>query len=234
MQTNNREFILVEKKKETEDVTSLYFQTADGLSFPFKSGQYINVKPRSVSGHGKSYTISSSPSEKLLCLTIKRKGVVSSALIDMVTGEKVIFDGPYGFFFPEDYIYDVVMIAGGIGSTPFYSVIKDKVANNIPGRVHLLYSNKTLSDITFLNDLNKIAKENKWLNIIHCLTQDKTKHSLIKEYSRIDKKILKKNLTSLNKKKYFICGSIAFVNDLWKLLKSEAVPEEDIFTESFF
>lgn len=234
MQPNNREFILIDKKNEADNVTSLYFKTVDGLVFSFKPGQYINVKPRSISGHGKSYTISSSPSEKLLCLTIKRKGTVSSALIDMAIGEKITFDGPYGFFYPEDYEQDVVMIAGGIGSTPFYSVIKAKVADSISGKVHFFYSNKTLSDVTFFDDFNKIAKENKWLNIIHCLTQDKTKYSAVKEYSRIDKKMLKKHLVSLGEKKYFICGSIAFVNDLWKLLKNEGVLEENIFTESFF
>ena len=234
MQQNNREFILVEKKSKTENVTSLYFKTADNKSFLFKSGEYVNVKPNSVSGHGKSYTISSSPSEKLLCLTIKRVGSVSSAMIDMPIGESIVFDGPYGFFYPEDYNQEIVMIAGGIGVTPFYSVIKDKVANVLPGDIHLFYSNKKLSDAVFFDDLNKIAKANKWLKINYLLTQSKIKHPMIKEYSRIDMKILKKYLVSLSEKKYYICGSISFVNDMWKLLKKGGVLEENIFTESFF
>jgi len=234
MQINNKEFILLDKKNEANNVTSLYFKTSDGSPFLYKSGQYINVKPLSVSGHGKSYTISSSPSEKLLCLTVKRKGTVSSALIDLAVGEKITFDGPYGFFYPEVYDKDIVMIAGGIGITPFYSILKDKISNNIPGKIYLFYSNKILTDITFFEDLNKVAKENTWLNVVHCITQEKTKHPSIKEHSRIDKKMFKKYLTSFSNKNYFICGSISFVNDMWKLLKENGVLEEEIFTESFF
>lgn len=233
MKQNNREFIFVNKRIEANDVTSLFFKTADGLPYEYKAGQYINVRPVSISGHGKSYTISSSPSEELLCLTVKRKGTVSSALIDLKVEEKIIFDGPYGFFYPEDYNNDIVMIASGIGITPFFSVIKDRVEKVKTSNMYLYYSNKKLEDITFFDELNKMCNDNQWLKIIYTLTQDKTKYLLIDEYQRLDKKLFKK-YTSLSNKKYYICGSISFVNDMWKLLKSEGILEENIFTESFF
>lgn len=240
MKNNNREFVLVEKKVEALDVTSLFLKPVDGLEYNFIAGQYVNIKPPTSSGYGKSYTISSSPDEGLICITIKRKGETSSALIDMEVGEKISLEGPFGYFFPKDYDKEIVMIAGGIGVTPFYSVIKDIVSKDTKTKITLFYSNKNIKGITFFDELNEITKNNLNINIVYSLTQDlpaqagKIKNNLIKEYSRIDKNILKKHLNNFKNKDYFICGSIEFVNTMWKLVKDKGVLELNIFTESFF
>lgn len=234
MKNNNREFVLVDKKVEAENVTSLFLQPTDDLEYNFLAGQYVNIKPPTSSGYGKSYTISSSPDEKLICITVKRKGETSSALIDMNVGEKLFLEGPFGYFYPEDYEKEIVMIAGGIGITPFYSVIKNIINSGAKTKVTLFYSNQNIKDITFFDELNNISKNNSNINIVHCLTQEKTKHDSIKEYSRLDKNILKKHLGNFDNKNYFICGSIEFVNSMWKLIKDEGVHEMNIFTESFF
>ncbi len=233
MKNNNIEFVLIEKKAETENVTSLFLKPVDDLKYNFIAGQYVNIKPNADS-YGKSYTISSAPNEKLICITIKRKGETSSALIDMNVGEKIFLEGPFGYFYPESYEKEIVMIAGGIGITPFYSVIKEIINKNIKTKITLFYSNQNIKDVTFFDDLNSLAKNNLNIKVVHCLTQDKIKHDLIKEYSRIDKNILKKNLVNFENKNYFICGSIEFVNSMWKLVKDEGVHELNIFTESFF
>ncbi|MCF7898593.1 MAG: FAD-dependent oxidoreductase [Candidatus Pacebacteria bacterium] len=234
MKVNNREFILVDKKEEAENVTSLFFRPTDNLDYTFVAGQYVNITPQSSSGHGKSYTISSIPSEKLVCLTIKRRGKTSNTIIDYPVGTKVLFDGPYGFFYPEEEYNEIVMIAGGIGVTPFRSVIKDIVDKKKNTKVTLFYSNQYIKDISFLNELDEISKNSSQIKVIHCLTQEKTKHPLVNEYSRISEKLLKKQLVTFTGKSYYICGSIHFVNDFWKLLKDKEVSESDIFTESFF
>lgn len=252
MQNKNREFILIEKKAEADEVASLFLKPVDGLDYKFISGQYVNIKPPKNSGHSKSYTISSSPDEKLVRITIKRKGKVSSELIDLNIGGKLFLDGPYGYFYPdlssqsEDLNNDIVMIAGGIGITPFKSIIKDFINKNQKVNVALFYSNKNIKDITFFEKLNEIAKNNSHpsavnaragqtgIKIVHLLTQDDTKNNFIKEYSRIDKNILKKYLKNFENKNYFICGSIDFVNSMWKILKDEGVDELNIFTEAFF
>lgn len=234
MEQNNREFILVDKKNEAENITSLFFKPADSLDYPFISGQYVNIKPLSISGHGKSYTISSSPYEKLISLTIKRMGNVSSALLGLSANDKLLFDGPYGYFYPEEKCDDVVMIAGGIGVTPFYSIIKSRIKSKNKGKVLLFYSNKSLKETTFFEEFNDLAKNNPQFKVVYNLTQEKVKHPLVQEYSRINEKLLKKYLVSFKNKCFCVCGSIQFVNDLWKMLKDAGVKEENILTESFF
>lgn len=234
MKSNKKEFILVSKKGEAENVTSLFFSPIGWSGFIFTAGQYVTIVPPGIIGHGKSYTISSDPSEKFVCLTIKRKGKVSSALMDLPLNSKIYFDGPYGYFYPEEKYEEVVMLAGGIGVTPFHSVIKDILARKKKTKVTLFYSNQYIKDSVFFEDLNEITKNNPQVTVVHCLTQGSSKHPAVQNYSRIDEKILKKHLVSFVGKGYYVCGSIGFVNDMWKLLKSSGVAETDIFTESFF
>jgi ferredoxin-NADP reductase len=235
MQNNKgREFILINKRIESKDVVSLYFDPEDGNPFSFISGQYVNVKHPNIPNHGKSYTISSSPNENHICLTIKRKGAMSSMMIDSEIGAKVTFSGPYGYFFPEKYDKDIVFLAGGIGITPFFSILKDKLGSIEDKKIYLFYSNKTTGDIVFFDDIDKLSKKTSKLITIYTLTQEKTSKDCGYEFSRIDKKMLNKYLTSIKGKYYYICGSISFVNNMWKLIKSFGVSEGDIFTESFF
>lgn len=234
MKANKKEFILTSKKVEAENVASLFFSPIGWSGFSFTAGQYVNIMPPGIIGHGKSYTISSDPSEKFVCLTIKRKGKVSSAIIDLPLNSKIYFDGAYGYFYPEEKYEEVVMLAGGIGVTPFYSVIKDILAKKKKTKVTLFYSNQYIKDSAFFEDLNEIVKNNPQITVVHCLTQGKEKHSCVQNYSRIDEKMLKKQLVTLSGKGYYVCGSIGFVNDLWKLLKGNGVSETDIFTEAFF
>ncbi|MEK7463365.1 MAG: FAD-binding oxidoreductase [Patescibacteria group bacterium] len=246
MQENkSREFVLVSKKEEAENIVSLFFKSADGESFNFIAGQYVSValpalgearsaKRPSISGRSKCYTISSSPSEKLICLTVKRQGVFSSALIDTAINDKLIFGGSYGHFYPEEDCEDIVFIAGGIGVTPFFSVIKDRLNSKSKSKMTLLYSNKTISGIAFFDELNKLAENKVIDNLVYFLTQEKGKYPLVQEYSRMNKELLKKHLVFFNKRNYYLCGSIQFVNTIWKDLKESGVPEENIFTESFY
>ena len=233
-QENKKEFCLVKKTVEAENITSLYFKPVDGKKYKYISGQYVNIKPMSISGHGKSYTISSTPQEKFLCITIKKKGEVSSSIIHLSIGEKIILEGPYGNFYPEKDVKDIVMIAGGIGITPFFSIIKSKLKSNTKNKILLFYSNKTVDQAPFFKELNELSKKCASFNVIHFLTEEKKKHTSIKEYKRINRILLEKYLVSYKNKCYYVCGSIKFVDDMWKILKSMGVLEEFIFTESFF
>jgi ferredoxin-NADP reductase len=231
---NKREFVLVSKQDEAKDVVSLLFKPVDNLGYKFVSGQYVDVKPSSFWGHSKSYTISSTPNDNLVQLTIKRQGDMSSAMIDMSIGGAANFDGPYGNFYPDKYMDDIVMIAGGIGITPFHSIIKNALESDGKAKITLIYSNKTQRDITFFDSLNRLTKSNPTFKIIYCLTREKITDSRITESGRISQNLINKYISPLSHKQYYICGSIGFVNDTWRMLKDMNIAEENIYTESFY
>jgi len=234
MQNNIREFILVDKKVVAENVTSLYFKPTDGLKFDYVPGQYVKIKPNLANGRGKAYTISSISSEEFVCITVKRKGEVSSALSDFKIGDKLMFDGPHGHFYPEEDSKEIVMISGGIGITPFYSIIKSRFESQKRTKITLFYSNKTFKQMTFFEELNKLSEINPSFKIVYCLTGENAKNSMAQEYSRIDENIIKKYVSSLEDKHYYVCGPIGFVEDMRKLLLKIEILEVNIFTETFY
>ena len=236
----NSLFILKDKISEADDVITLEFFSAERPQFiPGQSVDIYFLDDR-CGGQGKPYSISSVPSDDFLNVTVKKVGRFSGALHDLKIGEKVKISSPQGYFYPEDEMKDIVFLAGGIGITPFYSIIKDNFNNKTNKNIFLFYSNKTRNSAAFLNNLNNLAKNWLKLKVVNIFTREsaawrtKTLAAENNEFSRIDIKMLKKYLKDLDKKYYFICGSVGFVNDLWKELKKNKVEEDYIKVESFF
>ncbi|MEK7674111.1 MAG: FAD-dependent oxidoreductase [Patescibacteria group bacterium] len=237
MKTENNIFILKEKIKETDDVISLKFIPSSGEIFTFLPGQFIMVSlpNNKLPNQNKAYTISSAPGEKFLTITVKKIGVFSGALHNLKIGDKIQTSKPQGFFCLNNNIKDCIFLAGGIGITPFYSMIKSCLySSNNDRNIYLFYSNKTKNDVVFWKELEEISLRLKNFKMIHLLTRDKNKYTEIKESQRINCDILKKYLKTLEQKHYYICGPIGFVNDLWRELKNEGAKEEEILTETFY
>jgi len=233
----NNIFVLKKKIRETSDVLTLKFSPIKGSVFSFKPGQFVLVSflDDRCGGQGKSYSISSCPGEKFLTITVKKVGKFSGALHDLKIGKKAKISPPQGYFCLEDEMKDIVFLAGGIGITPFYSIIKS-FSNKINGNIFLFYSNKTKNGAAFSKELNDLADNREKLKIIYTLTREKTKIPGAKncEFGRINVKMIKKYLKDLKNKHYFICGSIEFVNDLWQALGKNGIGEDFIKTEVFY
>lgn len=238
MEAKTNLFVLKDKINETNDVATLKFSPVEENISPFISGQFVNVYflDDRCGGQGKPYSISSIPGGDFLSITVKKIGKFSGALHDLKIGEKVKVSEPQGYFYPEDKINNVVFLAGGIGITPFYSIIKNCFKKQKNKNIVLFYSNKTRDDAVFLNELKDLA--NNWSNfkIINVFTREKAEMSGVKnlETERIGVSMIKKYLKTLNGNYYFICGSIGFVRDLWKELKENEVQEDFIKVESFY
>ncbi|MEK7144066.1 MAG: FAD-dependent oxidoreductase [Patescibacteria group bacterium] len=232
----NNIFILKKKIKETDDVVTLKFLPEKGKIFSFFAGQFVMVEliNNELSDLKRAYTISSPPRENFLSITVKKIGRVSGALHDLKTGDKIKTNEPQGFFYPNNGAEELVFLAGGVGITPFYSIIKDFSQKGLDKNIHLLYSNKTKNDIVFFKELEKLSSEFRKFKITHFLTREKIKHPTIKEFERINSESLKKHLKFFDKKHYFICGPVGFVNGLWAELKKIGVKEDNIFTEAFY
>lgn len=125
--------------------------------FSFKPGQYLewtlgHNKPDSR-GNRRFFTIASSPTEDRLHLGVKfydNSSTFKKKLMSLAVGEQIVASQLAGeFTLPEDKTKKLVFLAGGIGVTPFRSMIKYMVDSKQTRDVVMMFSNRTPKDIVY-------------------------------------------------------------------------------------
>ncbi len=144
---------IVSVKKESETVKTYRLKAEKS----FKPGQFFQV---SVLGAGEApISVSSSPAEKrLIELTVRNIGKVTSVIHNLTMNDSLGLRGPFGNFFPVEDLEqkDLIFVAGGIGLAPLRSLIKGIIeSRNNYGRMQLLYGARTQDDLIFKDDLKK-------------------------------------------------------------------------------
>lgn len=151
---------VLEKKAETKDVFSLVFTKPE--DFKFYAGQYLDYE---ISNDTRAFSISASPTEDFLMLSTKKgQSEFKKALAKLKPGSHVKTSHPAGTF-TLDESSPAVFIAGGIGITPFRSMIKWAYDQKLTTPITLIYTN---SDNNFLFKKELDKWENRLnLNIIY-------------------------------------------------------------------
>lgn len=233
MNKTNRQYLVTAVTKESADTKTIWLTNQDGTVPTYTAGQFINVFfPDSGTPEGKAYSISSAPGAKNFSLTVKEIGDFSGRLCSLQVGDLVTGSDPYGFFYPETTDLPLVMIAGGIGITPFYSIINNLKTTNTVRPVTLLHSVKTSDDRIFFEQLKELKKSLPKLEIKYFITQEK----IVSTENKLARRLQAEDLRALTKieTEFLICGSISFTRDVWRLLKELGVAEDFIYTEAFF
>lgn len=201
----------------------------------FISGQYLTVRiPGFEPAEGKSYSISSTEEEEFVRLTIKEMGGFSKALTTYKVGDTLTTSAPYGFFYPEHTgDRDLVFIAGGIGITPCMSIIETLVKEGYPKQVFLFYSNRTIADTIFKDELSLLQDKFPRLTIVHHLTREEVSLPHYKR-GRITGESVTASLPTPKESDFFVCGSIDFTKGLWSELRKAGIESAQIYTEGYF
>ena len=144
------------------EVNELYFEPQNKPMI-YSAGQFTFLsflKNKSITQELHPYTISSNPHEYYLRISAKNLGDYSSTLSNAKEGDIVKLIGPYGHFTRDRLINNKkqIWIAGGIGVTPFLSMLaaeKDEPSGN---NIHFYYSTKTLEDSVYRAEIQKDAE----------------------------------------------------------------------------
>ncbi len=148
--------------KKRQDIATgtmaFYFDRPAG--FTFKAGQFIdlslpNLLKSDPEGHTRALTLASAPSEQqLMVATRLRDTAFKRMLTEMPIGTSIDLEGPFGqLTLPSDDSRTIVFLAGGIGITPFRSMLVEAAHHKISHRLILIYSNRHPKDAAFLNEL---------------------------------------------------------------------------------
>ena len=127
-----------------------------------------------------------------------------------------------------------VFLAGGIGITPFRSIVLRAAKEKLPHRIFLFYSNHRPEDAPFLDELQALEKENLNYKLIASMTEMAKSHqSWYGEVGLIDKEMLSKYLKDAVKPIYYVAGPPEMVKGLQTMIKESGVDEADIRAEEF-
>lgn len=227
---------LVKKEKNSFDAWNFYFERP--TDFTYLAGQYIemrlDIENPDDRGVSRYFTLSSSPSEKHLMITTRiLKSSFKLKLGSVNEGEEVKIKGPWGdFVLPEDNLKNLVFIAGGIGMTPFRSMITFASVSGVKNNITLFASYKTPDQILFKKELEDIAKANSSIKIITTVTQPEGTE-WEGETGRIDEKVLEKHIDNLQESMYYVAGPDPMVEAMEKLLLGMDIKKEQILTDGF-
>lgn len=147
-------------------------------------------------------------------------------------GSEIKLAGPTGnFILHEDTSVPAVMIAGGIGIAPFYSIIKYATIHQSTQPLFLFYGNQQVSHTAFLQELTDFQNKNPSFQLI--ATMDKPDLHWQGETGFIDDKMIKRYISDLSKPIYYVCGSPVMVTSIQELLAEMGIDENNIRTEDF-
>jgi glycine betaine catabolism B len=250
------ELTLIEKDKvEGTDVMSFKFskqndQVENKMVFDYTAGQFAFFDIGEVyddpKGPIRHFTISSSPTENFIMFSTRiRDSPYKKRLSTLEEDAKVKVRGPEGqFVLHQDYSKPAVFLSGGIGVTPFRSMIKYATDKRLPTRITMFDSNRDRSNILFKEEFDDWAGINKNLKLIYTINEDDQKEQSISstendwkgEYGRINKAMILKYLDTnvLNNSIFYICGPPGMLKAMQALLQEELnIPKDRIKIEEF-
>ena len=219
---------LKEKKKLTHDVIAFQFEPM--AKFDFKPGQYLewtlsHPNPDSR-GVRRFFTISSSPTEDFVMLTSKfyeKPSTFKQTLQKLEPGDEIGAAHLSGeFILPEDTEKKLVFIAGGIGVTPFRSMVKWLIDNREKRDIVLLFSNKTEQDQVF-KDIFDAAKELGVRTVYVNTDKD--------EY--IDEKMIKKEMPDWQERLFYVSGPQPMVLAMEEMFEDMGIQKSHIRVDYF-
>ena len=232
---------LVEKRDEAKGTKSFFWETEKPVNY--LAGQYFYFTLPSLNypdprGATRHFTLSSSPTEgNLLRNTtrIREESGFKKTLDDLEIGTLIEGEGPNGtFILDEAEPGPHVFLAGGIGITPFRSMIKYAADKNLNTQIHLIYSNSIPEEIAFRAELDGLAKS--WPNLKLDMTVTKPEES--KEpwkglTGRIDENLIQKLVPDLGSNIFWVCGPPAMVEAMEQTLGKLNLSSGKVRSEKF-
>jgi ferredoxin-NADP reductase len=204
------------------------------------AGQHVDVRLTADDGYQaqRSYSIASAPEDPRLAITVERleDGEVSPYLVgELKVGDKLELRGPIGGYFvwKPGAARPLLLIAGGSGIVPLMAMLRHRkaIGNKDPAR--LLYSSRTIEDIIYKNELDRLSSSADGLTVVHTLTRSQP--SGWEGYGRrIDRDMVRDMAWPAKQEPAaFICGPTAFVETAADLLVEFAYGPGLIKTERF-
>lgn len=229
------------KQREEIATGTMAFHFEKPAGFGFKAGQFLTLTliappETDAEGNRRTFSIASAPQEEdLMIATRMRDTAFKRVLKTLPLDTEVKIQGPFGSLtLHSDSTRPVVLLAGGIGITPFRSILLDATKNQLPHRLFLFYSNRRPEDAAFLEEVEELEQENPNYKFIGTMTgMEKSSQPWHGETGYITPALLVKVIDDLTAPIYYVAGPPALVTAVPKMLHDVGVSHENIQAEEF-
>ncbi len=237
--TSARMARLLRREEIAEGTMAFHFEKA--ADFDFRAGQaiditLINPPETDEEGNTRAFSIASAPFDPdLMIATRMRDTAFKRVLRRSPSGLEVKIEGPSGsFVLHRKAEKPAVFLAGGIGITPFLSIIRQAVHDKAPHQMYLFYSNRRPEDAAFLDILAEAAAQNANFHLIATMAEmEKSQREWKGETGFINQDMLLRRMPAVQGPIYYLAGPPAMVAAMREMLTRAAVDEDDIRTEEF-
>jgi ferredoxin-NADP reductase len=229
---------LISKEIIAEGTMAFHLEKPEG--FIYKAGQNADFtltdpEETDAEGNTRTFSFTSSPSEAVLSFATRMRDTAFKRILKAApAGLPIVVNGPMGSFtLHEKAARPAVLLAGGIGVTPFISMVKDAAERKLLHKIHFFYSNRRPQDAAFLSELKELSGQNPNLNFVPTMTETKEAYDWQGERGYIDKAMIERHAPGLAEAVYYIAGPQTMVEAIRKMLNDAGVSNDDIRTEEF-
>lgn len=223
-------------KWEAPDTATFYLSNTPGQPVPYKAGQFLTL----IFNHRneeirRSYSLSSSPDEPLLAITIKRisNGEISRFMLTKIkAGDVLNALVPAGRFTVSSYVQDkyILFFAGGSGITPIFSQLKYILNHPGKSRLTLIYSNQDAGSILFRSELDQLATLHPGrFKVIHLLSSEANRLNA----DRVESLIRQLVPSDIEKAEFYLCGPFPYMRMIRFALVYMGIDPNQIRRENF-
>lgn len=222
---------------ETEQVCDFAFTPDRKLHF--HAGQYLEwtlpLKKTDNRGNRRYFTIASAPSSEEVHLGVRVDRAHSSAfkkqLLDMKPGDELVGSHLAGeFTLAKDPAQKMVWIAGGIGVTPFRSMIRELANTKQKRDVHLFYCANTETDFAYKNEFVEWCDQ---VGICTSYIVGKPTAAWTGMSGYLTREAIEKEVPDYLSRTFYFSGPPMMVENYVKLVRSMGVPKKQIKTDYF-
>ena len=230
---------LVDRQRIAKGTMTFWFDT-NGSDYDFRAGQhadfaFLHPSVGDESDNLRTFSLANSPHEKglvMIAMRMRETGF-KTALMSAALGTRFRVSRPRGSFtLHKDFARPAVFLAGGIGITPVRSILDWAAQERMPHKIYLFYSNREAVDAAFLEEFEALTMQNPRFTLIPTITR-LTYPAWRHETGRVDREMLSRYLTGLNRPIFYIAGPSGMVTAMTNLLCSLDVSDDDIRTEEF-
>jgi ferredoxin-NADP reductase len=227
------------RQEIAERTMAFRFEKSD--SFKFTPGQFIDItllNPTETDpeGNTRGFSIASAPYEDFIMVATRlRDTAFKRVLKDLPLDAQVRIEGPFGNLrLHNDKSRAAVVLTGGIGITPFRSILLNAAKEKLPHRIFLFYTNRRPEDAAFLTELQELEKKNPNYKLIACMTEmEKSQQPWSGERGLLNHALLEKYLKEAPSPVYYITGPPGMTKAMHTMLADAGVDDDNIRIEEF-